>query len=112
MYYCVCFCCCRSRWPSPPAWKVRGDEAAPDPPAAWSFLRRRVVSRAASGVARGEDAPPVFNCSETFLGTVFVVRENSPAIPGVLGGYFANFKLFHVTFFLFSFEFLLFVVLM
>jgi hypothetical protein len=44
--------------------------------------------------------------------TVFVVQKDSPAIPGVFRGYFANFKLFHVIFFLFSFEFLLFVVLM
>ena len=34
IYCCVHFCCCRSRWPSPPAWKGRRDEAASDPPAA------------------------------------------------------------------------------
>jgi hypothetical protein len=36
------------------------DEAAPDPPAAWSFLQRRVNPRAASDGGAWEDALPLF----------------------------------------------------
>jgi len=65
------------------------------------FWRRRVNPHAASsrGAWRRRAA------------TIFVFQKDSPAILGVFRGYSANFKLFHVIF-LFSFEFLLFVMLM
>jgi len=65
---------------SPPARKGRGEEAVTDPLVAWLFSLRRVDSRAASGGARGEDAPPLFQRPETFPPLFLQIPKGFPAV--------------------------------
>jgi len=57
--------------------KGRGEEAAPDAPAAWNFLRLRVGPRAASDGGAWKDAPPLFSRPEILLNTVPACRRCS-----------------------------------
>jgi hypothetical protein len=64
---------------SPPARKGRGEEAEPDP-AVFQLLAAARGSRAASGGAAWEDAPPLFQRPETFRPLFLQIPKGFPAV--------------------------------